>query len=86
MPKSKFARKPGDLSSGTTPKRREITDADRHKVIVAILAGKSLLEAGREANVTRFDAEAIAGFAGWSNRAMLEAARDRYAALAGVGS
>jgi hypothetical protein len=85
MPNTKRGKKP-DVFSTNAAKRREITDADRHKVIVAILAGKSLLEAGREANVTRFDAEAIAGFAGWSNRARLEAARDRYAALAGVAS
>lgn len=61
-------------------KPRVITDAQRLNVLEAVLADKSRLQAGESANLTRFEAEAIATCAGWSNRAMVQAARDRYKA------
>ena len=94
MPRAKFARKPSDLSSGTTPKRADITNTDRHTVLDAILKFNDgqwrddsrwvLRSAGEQAGVTRFDAEAIATCAGWSNRARVQAARDRYAQAVGA--
>ena len=72
-----------DLNSTNAPKRADVTDAQRLTVLEAVLNGRTLLEAGSAAGVTRFDAEAIATCAGWSDRARVQAARDRYAAEVG---
>lgn len=77
---TKRGKKPGWTTS-VQQKQREVGDRERMLVLDAVLDGRTLLEAGHAAGVDRWAAEAIATAAGWSNQAMMQAARDRYAAL-----